>query len=141
MKRVHVLFHLLLITLAARGLSPDGLDGWRGWMAFREFALSVHEAPDPGVSVQITPDPSEDAVRLVLMRQVTESRGDCLHPVGAVVCELTFAQTAEHVAEWDAWSFDYPTFERFVNAVEEHPVFQELIVRRPLASTVYWQAV
>ena len=109
-------------------------------MAFREFALAVQETPDPGVSVQITPDPSEGTTRLVLMRQVVEADDDWLAPIGGVTCELTFASTAEHPSEWDAWSFDYPTFERFVNAVEEHPPFQELLVQRPLASVVYWQA-
>ena len=141
MKRGHVLLQVLLVAFAAHGLSPESLDTWRAWMAFREFALAAQETPDSGVSVQITPDPSEGAIRLGFVRQVAESRDDWLHPVGAVVCELTFVSTAAHAAEWDAWSFEYPTFDRFVSAVEEHPAFQELIVRRPLTSAVYWQDV
>ena len=54
MKRAQFLLHMLLALLATRGLMPETLDPWRGWVAFKRYARLVNEVPDPGVSVQIT---------------------------------------------------------------------------------------
>ena len=40
---------------------------------------------------------------------------------------------------WDRWSFDYSSFDRFVDVVEQEPMFQDLTVTRPLRSAVYWE--
>jgi hypothetical protein len=47
--------------------------------------------------------------------------------------------TADPPAAADQWSFDYSTFDRFVDAVEQEPLFQDLIVTRPVRSAVYWE--
>ena len=129
----------LLGVLAARGLAPETLDSWRGWVAFKQFAREVAETPDPGVSVQIEPLGDRRPVRLYLLRQVVIPEGDRLEPVGGVVCELTFAPRRQTPRQWQAWSFDSPTFDRFVDVVEQYPLFAELMVTRPLESAVYWE--
>ena len=136
------LLSVLLLTLAAHGLEPDALDPWRGWVAFKEYARAVHEEHDPGVSVQFTRDTEAGHTRLLFLRQAmrTDSEGG-LTPVGGVVCEFTFPWSERSVSSWDRWSFDYATFERFVDIVEQEPDFQDLIVTRPLRSAVYWEEV
>jgi hypothetical protein len=128
----------LLALLAARGLASEGLDAWRGWVVFKQFAREVAEQPDPGVSVQIASRSPGD-VRLYFLRQVLEPRGGRLEPVGGVVCEFSFARHLRPPADWEEWSFDHPTFERFVDAVEQHPAFADLVTERPLDSEVYWE--
>jgi hypothetical protein len=54
MRRGQILLEMLLLALAAHGLGPTALDPWRGWVVFKEFARAAAEAPDPGVSVQVT---------------------------------------------------------------------------------------
>jgi len=140
MHRASYLLQLLLSLLSARGLAAEAMDAWRGWVTFKQYARIVHEAPDPGISVQIAPEPASDEVRLVFLRQVVEPDGDWLRPAGGVVCELTFSQPSVPVAPFEFWSFDYGTFERFVDVVEQTPVFADLMVRRPTRSAVYWEA-
>ncbi len=41
--------------------------------------------------------------------------------------------------EADFWTFDCSTFARFVDRVEGHAGFADLIARRPAASMVYWE--
>ncbi len=72
------------------------------------------------------------------MRQVVEPIGDWLEPVGGVVCEITFRQGVRRMPEWEAWSFEAPSFDRFVDRVEGSAAFQELAVGAPLYSSVYW---
>lgn len=129
----------MLGVLAARGLAPESLDPWRGWVAFKQFAREVAEAPDPGVSVQIEPLNDRRPIHLYFLRQVVVLEGNRLEPIGGVVCELTFAPRRRTPRHWQAWSFDSPDFERFVDLVEQHPLFGELMVTRPLASAVYWE--
>lgn len=133
------LLQMLLTVLASRGLVPDALDPWRGWVAFKQYARLVDEAPDPGVSVQITPDPKQRVVRLYLLRQVVERDEEWLEPCGGVVCEFTFDATEGPREAWECWSFDASSFERFVDRVELHPQFADLMTHRPVASAVYWE--
>ena len=131
-------------TLASHGLAPEGLDPWRGWLAFKEYARSIREFPDPGVSVQLTRLDESHEVRLAFVRQVLRLEEERLAPVGAVVCELTFPWPRPESArrtpvEWDRWSFEHANFERFVDVVEGEPDFQDLIVTRPVRSSVYWE--
>jgi hypothetical protein len=170
MRRGHLLLQLFLGILVAHELAPSALDPWRGWLAFKEFARRTAEYPDPGVSVQFIaggadgPEPS-----LIFLRQEVERDGDRLEPVSGVVCELRFAsdtlnrgaKQAGHSSRWTTprwatprpgvrpsrprawavWSFDFPTFERFVDAVEQEPEFQDLVVQRPLRSEVSYEEV
>lgn len=139
MRRGPMLLQLLLLTLAAHGLGAEGLDPWRGWIVFKQFVRAVAEQPDPGVSVQITPDEAAETTTLVFLRQESELRDDRLEPTGGVVCELTFAGTPSGVRQWEAWSFDAPSLDRFVDLVEEDSGFQALVVRPVLRSDVYWE--
>ena len=133
-----VLTKALVLAIAAHGLSPDALTPWRGWLVFKEFVREAVETPDPGVSVQIARDDAERTVSLIFVRQVIEVTEDWLQPTGGVVCELTFAQGSKKMAQWEAWSFEAPSFERFVDLVEGTAAFQELAVTTPLRSSVYW---
>ena len=133
------LLSLFMLTLAAHGLAPEGLDPWRGWVAFKEFARAENEVPDPGVSVQFNRETEAGQTRLVFLRQETRNVEGELTPLGAVVCEFIFPSTADRPAAADQWSFDYSTFDRFVDVVEQEPLFQDLIVTRPLRSAVYWE--
>lgn len=137
--RPQFLLATLVALLAARGLSPETLDPWRGWVSFKQFAREVTEVPDHGVSVQITTIGRSDAVRMYFLRQVLSQKGDRLEPVGGVVCEFTFPARESPPSEWEAWSFDSSTFERFVDLVEQHPAFARLMNQRPVATSVYWE--
>jgi hypothetical protein len=130
----------LLGILATRGLSPEALDPWRGWVAFKEFARAVAETPDPGVSVQLEPEDGRQPIHLYLTRQVLVEDGERLEPVGAVVCEFVFAPRRRRPLEWREWSFDHSSFDRYVDAVEQYPLFADLLATRPLRSAVYWEA-
>ena len=136
--RSRYLLTTLLALLAVRGLGAEGLDPWRGWVAFKEFARQVAERPDPGTSVQITSTASGD-VRLYFLRQVSERAGGWLDPVGGVVCEYSFASRTEPPSDWEEWSFDHPTFDHFVDVVEQHADFAMLMNERPAATNVYWE--
>lgn len=138
MRHGQVLLEMLLLACAAHGLGPEGLEPWRNWVVFKQYARDVAETPDPGVSVQLTEDKKEQTVSLVLLRQVVEEMDDRLEPTGGVVCEFTFPLEGRHVADWEAWSFQLPTFERFIDLVEGHGAFQDLVVARPLSSDIYW---
>ena len=72
------------------------------------------------------------------MRQVVEVTGDWLEPTGGIVCEIIFGQSSKKMPEWEAWSFEAPSFERFVDVVEGSVAFQEFVVSAPLRSSVYW---
>src|SRR3712207_4695764 len=108
--RPQYLLATLLALLAARGLAAEGLDPWRGWVVFKQFARQVAEQPDPGVSVQIT-SLGDDSTRLYFLRQVLEPDADRLEPVGGVVCDFSFAPRPSPTPDWEAWSFDHATFE------------------------------
>jgi hypothetical protein len=133
-----VLLKSLLLALATHGLAAETVTPWRGWVVFKDFARSVAEAPDPGVSVQTTRNDEDETISLIFMRQVVERVDDWLEPVGGVVCEITFRQGVKRLAEFDAWSFDAPDFDRFVDTVENRADFQELALAKPLRSSVYW---
>ena len=133
-----VLLNTLLLALAAHGLAAEAVTPWRGWVVFKDYVRSVAEVPDPGVSVQITRDDLEGTVSLVFLRQVVEPVNDWLEPSGGVVCEMTFKQGDRRLPEFDAWSFDAPNFDRFVDVVESSADFQKLALTNPLESFVYW---
>ena len=137
--RSSYLLAAFLGVLTTHGLHAEALDPWRGWVSFKEFARAVDELPDPGVSVQIMPLGDRAPIRLALVRQVLEPIGDRLEPVGGVVCAFTFAPRRHMPAEWRVWSFDSASFERFVDLVEQHAVFSDLLVTKPIASEVYWE--
>jgi hypothetical protein len=140
MRRAPFLLHMLLALLATHGLAPETLDPWRGWVAFKRYARLVREVPDPGVSVQITHDPEHRTVNLFYVRQAIEAdEHQWLEPLGGVVCEFTFPAGGARPGEWELWSFDSPTFERFVDRVEQHPEFADLMTQAPLRSAVYWE--
>ena len=133
------LLALFLSILGARGLSAESMDPWRGWVAFKEFARRTAEVPDQGVSVQIAADGDRRSVHLFFGRQILAPEGNRLEPAGAVVCEFEFAPRRRTPSRWAAWSFDCLTFERFVDMVEQHPLFADLLLTRPLGSAVYWE--
>jgi len=133
-----VLLKSLVLALAAHGLSPESVTPWRGWLVFKDFVRSEAEAPDPGVSVQIARDDSEGIVSLIFVRQVVEQVDDWLEPVGGVVCEINFAQRKPRFPEFDVWSFDAPDFGRFVDLVESSADVEDLMLTKPLGSSVYW---
>ena len=137
--RSSYLLAALLGLLAAHGLHPEGLDPWRGWVTFKQFVREVDELPDPGISVQIMPLGDRAPVQLAFVRQVLAPTRSRLEPVGGVVCAFMFAPQRRTPAEWRVWSFDSVSLERFVDLVEQHPVFSDLIATRPLASEVYWE--
>ena len=137
--RSQYLLATLFALLASRGLAPEALDPWRGWVTFKQFAREVAELPEQGVSVQISSLGDRGAVRLCFVRQVLAPEGDRLEPVGGVVCEFWFSPRPKPVADWEAWSFDCPTFDRLVDLVEQHPPFADLLSDRPTTSAVYWE--
>lgn len=139
MTRPSALLSMLLGLLSARGLAAEALDSWRAWVVFKHFVRVVDETPEPGVSVQIHRQDATGEVSLFLMRQVVEPDGEWLRPVGGVVCELTFSDPPATAADFEAWSFDSGTFARFVDHVEQHPGFADLIARRPDRTDVYWE--
>ena len=139
MRRASTLLPLLLGMLAARGLAPEALDSWRAWVVFKQYARVTDETPDPGISVQIHRQRRSGEVSLFMLRQVIERDEDWLGPVGGVVCELSFDDPPATAVNFEAWSFDCGTFERFVDVVERHPGFADLIARRPDRSAVYWE--
>ena len=134
-----VLLAALLSILATRGLDPEALDPWRGWIAFKQFAREAAEQVDHGVTVQIAPAGDRRPIHLFFVRQVLVSDGGRLEPVGGVACELVFAPRRHTPREWREWSFDHPTFERFVDIVEQHPLFADLLLTRPVSTAVYWE--
>lgn len=138
-ERSTVLLAALLSLFAAQGMVPSALDPWRGWVLFKQFARAVAEEPDPGVSVQVDPVDDRHPLHVYLVRQVLELVGDRLEPAGAVVCEFVFAPRRRRPLAWREWSFDHPTFDRFVDIVEQHPLFADLLATRPLATAVYWE--
>lgn len=129
----------LLSLFAARGLAPEALDPWRAWVVFKQFAREYAEHPDHGISVQIDPVGDRRPIHLFFTRQVLAPEGDRLEPVGAVACEFIFAPRRRTPPEWREWSFDHATFERFVDAIEQHPLFADLLLTRPLSTAVYWE--
>jgi hypothetical protein len=133
-----VLLKTLLVALAAHGLAAETVTPWRGWVVFKEYVRSVAEVPDPGVSVQMTRDDRDETVSLIFLRQVVEPVNDWLEPVGGVVCEITFQQSHKRLPEFDVWSFDAPSFDRFADIVESSVDFQKLALSKPLGSSVYW---
>jgi len=133
-----ILLNALLLAIAAHGLTPETLTPWRGWVLFKEYVRSVAESPDPGVSVQVSRDDADGTVSLIFVRQVVEPVEDWLHPIGGVVCEMKFRLGKKRLLEWDLWSFDSPTFDRFEDVVVNSYAFEELVGTRPLASAVYW---
>jgi hypothetical protein len=138
MKTGPILLQTLLLAIATHGLASETLTPWRGWVVFKEYVRNVAESPDPGVSVQITRDDADGTRSLIFLRQVVEQTGDWLEPIGGVVCEITFNQNRNRMPDGEAWSFDSPDFDRFVDLVEGSAAFQELAVNTPLHSSVYY---
>jgi hypothetical protein len=133
-----LLLETLLLAIAAHGLTPETQTPWRGWVLFKEYVRSVAESPDPGVSVQISRNDADQTVSLFFVRQVVERVDDWLEPIGGVVCEITFQQGKKRLLEWDLWSFDSSTFERFEVVVLGSYAFGDLVETKPLVSSVYW---
>jgi hypothetical protein len=134
------LLQLLLTLLAVNGVAPDAADPWRGWRTFKQYVRIADEVPDPGVSVQVIRDVGGGGTSLVFLRQLLEQEGAWLEPVGGVVMEFFYppGAAADHFPEWELWSFDHDTFERFVDCVELHEEFAHLMLQRPQRTRVYW---
>lgn len=139
MNRGPRLLEILLLALAAHGLGAEALDPWRGWVVFKQYAREAAEVPDPGVSVQVTVDREDETISLVFLRQEVVQEGGWLVPTGGVVCEFVFGLDQRRAMDWEVWSFEAPTFDRFVDLVEEHGTVQDLFVTRPVRSLVYWR--
>lgn len=137
--RTSPLLAAFLAVLSLHGLGPEGLDPWRGWIAFKQFVRAEASGSDPGVSVQLVVDGPAAAVRLCFVRQAVDDRSADSTPIGAVVCEFTFAAPKRRPPRWELWSFDFGTLHRFVDAVEAAPAVADLMVSRPLRSRVYWE--
>jgi len=133
------LFQMLLTILAGRGLSQEALDPWRAWVAFKQFVRLVDESPDPGVSVQLTRNRRAKTLNLFLVRQAVEPEDDRLEPTGGVVVELTFDDQDGSGPDQEFWSFDYGSFERFVDVVEQTPEIADRFTQAPRSSEVYWE--
>jgi len=133
-----ILLQMLLVILAARGLPPDALTPWRTWVTFKHYARLVDEVPDPGVSVQLIHVPSAGESRLFLLRQAVEPCPRGLEPIGGMVCERAFPLQRRR-SDWALWSFDLPSFDRFVDLAEQTPAFTELLLMEPLRTAVYWE--
>jgi hypothetical protein len=129
---------MLLTLLALNGVAPEAADPWRGWQTFKQYVRIVDEIPEPGVSVQ-TLRHADESTSLVFLRQVLEEDGDRLEPVGGVIMEFNYRPASAAQPEWEIWTFDHATFERFVDHVEQHDEFADLVVKVPLRSEVYWQ--
>ena len=140
MHRAPHLLQMLLTLLAGKGLAPEALDPWRAWQVFKQYARIMDEVPEPGVSVQFSYHPGAQETSLVFLRQSVELQPEdqWLAPVGGVVCDLVFDGTGLLVPNRELWTFDFGTFERFVDTVERDDIFGELIVRRPIRTGVYW---
>lgn len=138
MHQASYLLPMLLTMLAGRGLAPETLDPWRAWVIFKQYARAVDEIPDPGVSVQLTRDDAGRAT-LEFIRQVVEADDDWLEPVGGVVMSFTFNDRHPDGDFHEFWSFEYRSFERFVDAVEQTPDIADLLVQRPTRSVVRWE--
>jgi hypothetical protein len=133
------LLQMLLTLLATNGVAPDAADPWRGWTTFTQYVRVVDEVPDPGVSVQVLCD-YDCATSLVFLRQLLKEANDWLEPVGGVVMKFSYraGHAADDAPEWEFWSFDHGTFERFVDCVEQHEEFAHLILQCPCRTRVYW---
>jgi len=138
MSRVEKLLTAFLAILAVHGLEADALDPWRGWLAFKEYARATSEQPDQGVSVQVGLD-GDQVTHLYFLRQAAVLTADRLEPVGGVVCDFCYPSRSAATLTSEYWSFDYATFERFVDVVEQDPVIAELFLQRPVSSQLYWQ--
>ena len=134
------LLQMLLALLALNGVAPEAADPWRGWEPFKQFVRTTDEIPDPGVSVQVLRN-ADDTTSLVYLRQLLEPDGDRLEPAGGVVMEFNYNLTRADPGEWEIWTFDHSTLERFIDTVEQHDEFAQLVVKRPAWSAVYWQEV
>jgi hypothetical protein len=138
MDRAIHLLSLLVTILASEGYEAPSIDPWHGWRAFKHFVRVVDEIPDPGVSVQIAPQP-DSSCSLFLVRQVVRPESDdWLEPVGGVVCEFSFARARDVADHRELWSFDHESFAHFVHEVELYPPFLDLVARTPRWSSVYW---
>jgi hypothetical protein len=54
------------------------------------------------------------------------------------VCEIVFNEPIPSGIESELWTFDFSTFEEFVDAVEQGDDFSALIVKTADESSVYW---
>jgi hypothetical protein len=133
------LLQMLLTLLAVNGVAPEAADPWRGWMTFKQYVRIVDEVPDPGVSVQVLRH-RDHSTSLVLLRQVLDQEGDWLQPVGGVVVKFNYPSDTGDAEgpEWEFWSFDHCTFERFVDCVEQHEEFAYLMLQSPRRTWVTW---
>ncbi|HKS07110.1 MAG TPA: hypothetical protein VJR92_12440 [Gemmatimonadaceae bacterium] len=125
--------------LNSHGLSPESVDPWRAWLAFKEFARNTTEFPDPGVSVQVaTDDDGRSTLRFVRQLLARPEQGDDgLEPAGGVVCEFAFRLTPPPQHR-EYWTLDFGNFQRFVDAVERDPVLADLFLEKPAAQSISW---
>lgn len=140
MHHASYLLSMLLTMVASRGLAAEALDPWRAWVVFKQYARIVDESPDPGVSVQLVRYPGYWHSNLSFIRQVVERQeDDWLEPVGGVIVEFELEDPDRSHAHEELWSFEFGSFERFVDAVEQNPAIADRLVQRPIKSRIYWE--
>lgn len=123
----------------AAGLTPDSLEPWPAWKAFKAFAREAVEdaLDDCVVQYGIYEDATGvDLAYLYLAREFSDDSNDG-EPATHLVCELTFEATALPVPAGEFWTQDASSFSAFVDRVEADPGFQTLMNARPVASSVY----
>ena len=133
------LLTLLLAFCASHGVAPDTPDAWSAWKTFKSFARATAEVPDPGVSVQLV-DRDDGYEHVALVRQVLLGDERWLRPTGAVVWELRFKPSGPVIEEEDIWTFDFRSFDDFVDAVEQHETIAPLLAREVSSGEIYWEA-
>ena len=139
MHQASYLLPMLLAMLAGRGLAPETLDPWRAWVVFKQFVRVVDEVPDPGVSVQLTRT-TRRTVTLSFVRQVVEQGDDdWLVPVGGLVVQCEFDNWKPGDDEPEFWSFDFGSFDRFVDLVEQNPAIADRLTQKASRSRVSWE--
>ena len=133
------LLTLLLAFCSSHGVSPDTQNAWHAWKTFKSFARATGEVPDPGVTVQLL-EHEDGRAHLVLARQTLLGNGEWLDPTGAVVWELTFNSSVVEGTEEEIWSLDFPSFDDFVDAVEQNEMIAPLLTKEASDGKVYWEA-
>jgi hypothetical protein len=131
--------------LAAAGLTDESLAPWHAWKVFKAFARMPVEDVVDDVTVQYGPQQAEDSGRhiaLYFSREFSEPDLDGAELVCHVGCEFLFSVDAlAQAPEGEYWTQDYPSIERFIDAVESAEGFQLLMNANPLESSRFREEV
>ncbi|HKP15751.1 MAG TPA: hypothetical protein VJT85_06790 [Gemmatimonadaceae bacterium] len=131
--------------LATAGLTDESLEPWHAWKVFKKFARMPVEDVVDDVTVQYGPQQADDGgrqVALYISREFSEPHLDGAELVCHVGCEFLFSADAlAEAPEGEYWTQDYPSLERFIDAVESAEGFQLLMNANPLASSRFREEV